>query len=85
MAVDHSHDPLVAKLVTFLNWLATALGIGTFLGFVNIVVGVLSAGWLFTQLWTHFTHTVPIKKEELRKLRRENDEAERRGQDHGTP
>ena len=81
--MNHSHDPLIAKLVNLLNWLATFLGIGTFLGFVNIVVGVLSAGWLFTQLWTHFTHTVPIKKEELKKLRRENDEAERQGQVNG--
>lgn len=75
--IDHSHDGMLSKTISVINWIAATLGIGTFLGFVNIVVGVLSAGWLLAQLWTHFVYTIPLRKEEMKKLRFENERAQR--------
>ena len=45
-----------------ISYLAAFLGIGTFLGFVNLVVGLLSAGWLFIQIYGYIVHELPMKQ-----------------------
>lgn len=46
----------------FVNYIAAVLGIGTFLGFVNLVVGMLSASWLAVQIYGYMVHELPMKK-----------------------
>ena len=64
------HAP-IAKAV--INWLAAALGIGSFLGLVNLIVGVLSATWLAVQLYGYLAHELPMKRMRKQMLRRELD------------
>ena len=64
------HAP-VLKLA--INWLAAALGIGSFLGFVNLIVGVLSATWLAVQLYGYMAHELPMKRMRKQILKRELD------------
>ena len=52
----------VTTLKSFINYVAAFLGIGTFLGFVNLAVGLLSAGWLAVQVYGYIIHELPIKK-----------------------
>jgi hypothetical protein len=40
------------------------LGLGTAIGVVNLLVGVLSACWLTAQLWNFATYTLPKNKRE---------------------
>lgn len=54
---DQAHT---IKLVV--NYIAAVLGIGTFLGFVNLVVGMLSASWLAVQIYGYMVHELPMKK-----------------------
>ena len=63
------HAWLSSKLANFISWVSAALGVGTFLGYVNIVVGVLSAVWLGISVWNYFTHTRPKNKLEMQLLR----------------
>lgn len=65
---DHA---MTAKSV--INWLAAVLGIGTFVGLVNVVVGVLSAAWLTVQLYGYIKHELPMKRMRKQILRRELD------------
>lgn len=58
-------------LKSVVNWIAAFLGIGTFLGFVNLVVGVLSAAWLAVQLYGYIKHELPMKRMREQILRRE--------------
>ncbi len=44
------------------NWLAASLGIGTFLGLINLAVGLLSAAWLAVQLYGYVKYELPIKR-----------------------
>jgi hypothetical protein len=60
------HDTIGTKLVTFVNWLAALLGIGTFVGLVNVVVGVLSACWIALQLWGYWHYELPLKRAKLK-------------------
>ena len=53
------------------NYLAATLGIGSFLGFVNLAVGVLSALWLGMQLYGYFRYELPLKRHRLERARRE--------------
>lgn len=50
---------LVIKII---NWIAAALGIGTFLQLVNVVVGLLSAGWLCIQIYGYIKYELPQKR-----------------------
>jgi hypothetical protein len=61
---DH-HTTLGAKFLLFINWLAAFLGLGTFAGFVNVTVGMLSAAWLIVQLVTFFRYDLPTKRARL--------------------
>ncbi|MBO9679579.1 MAG: hypothetical protein J7556_15155 [Acidovorax sp.] len=65
---DHA---MTAK--SLINWLAAVLGIGTFVGLVNVVVGVLSAAWLTVQLYGYIKHELPMKRMRKQILRRELD------------
>ena len=55
-----------------ISWIAATLGVGTFLGLVNIVVGVLSASWLAYQLWVNIKYELPLKKARLDELSRKD-------------
>lgn len=68
LRADHA---LTAKSV--INWLAATLGIGSFLGLVNLVVGVLSAAWLGVQLYGYLVHELPMKRMRKQILKRELD------------
>ena len=68
LRADHA---LTVKSV--INWLAAALGIGSFLGLVNLVVGVLSAAWLGVQLYGYLVHELPMKRMRKKILQRELD------------
>lgn len=63
---DHA---MTAKSV--INWLAAFLGIGTFLGMINLAVGLLSAAWLAVQLYGYLAHELPMKRMRKQILRRE--------------
>ena len=68
LRADHA---LTVKSV--INWLAAALGIGSFLGLVNLIVGVLSATWLAVQLYGYVAHELPMKRMRKKILQRELD------------
>jgi len=68
------HVWLSSKAAFVLSWIAAAMGIGTFLGWVNILVGVLSSIWLTVQLWNYFTYIRPAN---VLKLKRWQDMATR--------
>lgn len=48
--------------IKIINWIAAALGIGTFLQLVNVVVGILSAGWLCIQIYGYIKYELPQKR-----------------------
>lgn len=48
--------------VKAINYMAALLSAGSFLGLVNLVVGVLSAGWLAVQLYGYFKYEIPRRK-----------------------
>ena len=48
-------------------------GIGTFLGLVNLAVGILSATWLAVQLYGYLAHQLPMKRMRKQMLARELD------------
>jgi uncharacterized protein involved in cysteine biosynthesis len=57
--------------VKAVNFIAAMLGIGTALNLVNLLVGVLSAGWLITQLYFHYRYKVPYERAKLEMLQRQ--------------
>lgn len=63
----------VPVVKAFVSWLAAALGIGTFLGLVNLAVGMLSATWLTVQLYGYLSHELPMKRMRKQILKRELD------------
>lgn len=65
---DYQDPSLVLKAV---NYVAAVAGIGTWLGFVNIVVGILSAGWLSIQLYGYIKYELPHKRARLIAAERE--------------
>ena len=68
----------------FVSWLAAALGIGTFLGFVNLAVGILSATWLAVQLYGYLAHELPMKRMRKQMLKRELDRSRTQPADLGS-
>ena len=60
-------------LKALINWAAAFLGIGTFLGVVNLAVGVLSAAWLAVQIYGYLVHELPMKRMRKKILQRELD------------
>lgn len=65
---DQAHLTPHAK--TVFSWIAAALGIGSVADFVPIFVGVLSAGWLVTQIYGYFKYDLPLKKVKLEAARK---------------
>ena len=61
---DH-HTTIGAKFVSFLTWLATALGLGTLIGIVNVSVGLLSAAWIVIQINNYYKYTLPINRAQI--------------------
>lgn len=59
---DFMHTDHTVTVKSVINWLAAFLGIGTFLGFVNLAVGVLSAAWLTVQIYGYIKHELPMKR-----------------------
>ena len=57
-------------LKALINWAAAFLGIGTFLGVVNLAVGVLSAAWLAVQIYGYLVHELPMKRMRKQLLKR---------------
>lgn len=53
------HDLLNTKGAAVVSWISAAMGLGTLVGIVNLVVGALSALWLAVQLWNYFVYTLP--------------------------
>ena len=70
-------QPMVVKAI---NYIAATLGIGSFLGLVNLAVGVLSALWLMLQLYGYIRYELPIKHYRREQARR----AMERGRQQGT-
>ena len=66
--LDDFHAYLSSKLAIMLSWLAAAAGIGSFVGWVNVAVGVLSAMWLAVQIWNWWTYTRKVNQATLKKL-----------------
>ena len=58
-------------LKALINWVAAFLGIGTFLGVVNLAVGVLSAAWLAVQIYGYMVHELPMKRMRKQILKRQ--------------
>lgn len=58
-------------LKAIINWAAAFLGIGTFLGVVNLAVGVLSAAWLAVQIYGYLVHELPMKRMRKQLLKRQ--------------
>lgn len=66
-----NHAAAGSAFLKFINYLAASMGIGTFLGIVNVAVGVLSALWLAMQLYGYVKHELPMKRMRKQILRRE--------------
>ena len=58
-------------LKSIFNFVAALLGIGSFLGVINLAVGVLSAFWLGVQLYGYLAHELPMKRMRKQILRRD--------------
>lgn len=61
------HTPWLKAAI---NYTAAILGIGTFLGLVNLAVGALSALWLSVQLYGYIRYELPIKRFRHERARR---------------
>lgn len=68
---DLMHTDHTVTVKSVINWLAAFLGIGTFLGFVNLAVGVLSAAWLTVQIYGYIKHELPMKRMRQKLLRKD--------------
>ena len=67
--IFHQTDTSTVKALV--NWVAAFLGIGTFLGVVNLAVGVLSAAWLTVQIYGYVVHELPMKRMRKQLLNRQ--------------
>ncbi len=45
-----------------LSYVSAALGIGTFMGLVNTLIGVMSACWLALQIYGYVRYEIPLKR-----------------------
>lgn len=71
--MNHRFEEALATqsaLVKAINYIAATLGIGSFLGLVNLAVGVLSAIWLSVQLYGYVRYELPIKHYRREQARR---------------
>lgn len=59
---------VAAKVVSYI---AAGLGIGTFMGLVNVTIGVLSAIWLAAQLYGYIRYELPTKRYRRAEARRD--------------
>ena len=67
---DHVTTTAAPWLLKAVNYMAATLGIGSFLGFVNVAVGVLSAFWLALQVYGYIRYELPIKHYRREQARR---------------
>ena len=67
-------------LKALINWAAAFLGIGTFLGVVNLAVGVLSAAWLAVQIYCYLVHELPTKRMRKQLLKHQLDQRHTSGE-----
>lgn len=65
------HQTDMSTVKALVNWVAAFLGIGTFLGVVNLAVGVLSAAWLTVQIYGYMVHELPMKRMRKQLLKRQ--------------
>ena len=82
------HDSLATAqpaLLKAINYIAATLGIGSFLGLVNLAVGVLSAIWLSVQLYGYIKYELPIKHYRREQARRAAERMAADGTDCGLP
>ena len=79
----HTDHTVTVKSV--INWLAAFLGIGTFLGLVNLAVGVLSAAWLTVQIYGYIKHELPMKRMRKQILRCDLERARAQSEEAGRP
>ncbi|GEM_PF-4888550 len=66
-----------------INYVAATLGIGSFLGMVNIAVGVLSALWLMLQVYGYIRYELPMKHYRREQARRAMERGRAKGTDFG--
>ena len=71
MKNDLLHQTDTNTVKALVNWVAAFLGIGTFLGVVNLAVGVLSAAWLTVQIYGYMVHELPMKRIRKQLLKRQ--------------
>ena len=71
MKNDLLHQTDTNTVKALVNWVAAFLGIGTFLGVVNLAVGVLSAAWLAVQIYGYLVHELPMKRMRKQILKRQ--------------
>jgi hypothetical protein len=64
----NDHATLWGKVVKALDWIAVVLGIGTVVGLVNLVVGVLSGAWIAVQLYGYWRYELPMKRARLKRV-----------------
>lgn len=62
---QHAADP--GPVLKVINMLAAVLGVTSFLGLVNLFVGVLSSGWLLIQLYGYIKYEIPTKRARLQR------------------
>lgn len=79
------HQTDTNTLKALINWAAAFLGIGTFLGVVNLAVGVLSAAWLAVQIYGYIKHELPMKRMRQQILRRDLERARAQSEEAGRP
>jgi hypothetical protein len=71
----HTKDTLLQQmadpspLVKVINTAAAFLGISSFLGLINLAVGVLSVLWLCVQGYGYIKYELPAKAERLKLLK----------------
>ena len=68
-------------LLKAINYIAATLGIGSFLGMVNIAVGVLSALWLMLQVYGYIRYELPMKHYRRERARRATERERQQGTD----
>jgi hypothetical protein len=66
--MSQNHDNIIVNVKAAVTWLAAFLGIGTFLNFVNLVVGMVSAAYVAVQLYYFIKYDVPVKRAKRQRL-----------------
>ena len=71
---ESAQDP--SPFIKALNYVAAALGVGTFLQLVNVAVGLLSGAWLAAQLYGYVRYELPHKRARLKAALKELEDEE---------